>query len=385
MIDTIVLTIPKDKYIILDHDKFNPSTRGFFEPPYYDLGSRSNFSSKQNPTKKELLGGIYKPRLTVTKRIRKGYFDIPLKIEFSIPKLIYGNNFNEIQEEDFGNVIKKLKRKLKDMDILVRDIDLINAQVSAIHFSKNIALTDYSTCSMVINELAKINLTKRLDLNKTSFRNEGQVIHYHCNSYEIAIYDKMKDLGQARISEKRSIESDSIIQLNLFDNLNIKKPFEVLRIEVRLNTKRKIKQILKAINVNNEMTFKNMFNLDISKSIINHFWQYIEKDMDIHSIDTKSPSSLLETIVSSNKSIKHSKALKLLSVIILCQEVGFRALRNILSLNGKKNNYWYRLVKELRELNFPKGKKYQSITEISNSIRIFIPLKLEYYLYYKKQ
>ncbi|GAG73973.1 unnamed protein product [marine sediment metagenome] len=222
MIDTIVLTIPKDKYIILDHDKFNPSTRGLFKSPYYPLGARSNFKCTQNPTKTELLKGIYKPRLTVTKRIRKGYFEIPLKIEFSIPKLIYGNNFDEIQEEDFRNVIKKLKKKLKDMDILIRDIDLINAQVSAIHFSKNIALTDFSTCSMVIKELAKINLTKRLDLNKTSFRNEGQIIYFHCNSYEIAIYDKIKELEQAKISEKRSIESDSLIQLNLFDNLNIK-------------------------------------------------------------------------------------------------------------------------------------------------------------------
>lgn len=379
MIDTIVLTIPKDKYIILDHDKFNPSTRGLFESPYYRLGSRSNFSCKQNPTKTELLNGIYKPRLTVTKRIRKGHFDIPLKIEFSIPKLIYGNNFDEIQEEDFRNVIKKLKKKLKDMDILIRDIDLINAQVSAIHFSKNIALTDFSTCSMVINELAKINLTKRLDIDKTSFRNEGQIIHYHCNSYEIAIYDKMKDLGQARISEKRSIESDSLIQLNLFDNLNIKKPFEVLRIEVRLNTKRKIKQVLKTINVNKDLTFKNLFNLDISKRVISHFWQYIEKNINICSIDTRSPSSLLETIIGSNKGIKHSKALKLLSVIMLGQEVGFRTLRSTLDLNGKKNDYWYSLVKELRELNFPKGKKYQSITEISNSIRNFMPLSLKYY------
>jgi len=235
MIDTIVLTIPRYKYIILDHDRFSPSTKGLLESPYYSLGSRSNFSCKQNPTKTELLKGIYKPRLTITKRIRKGYFEIPLRIEFSIPKLMYGNNFDEIQEEDFKNVIKKLKKRLKDMDILIRDIDLINAQVSAIHFSKNITLTDYSTCSMVINDLSKINLTKRLDLNKTSFRNEGQAIHYHCNSYEIAIYDKLKDLEQAGVSEKRSIEEDNLIQLNLFNDKPINKPFEVLRIEIRLN------------------------------------------------------------------------------------------------------------------------------------------------------
>ena len=379
MIDTIVLTIPEDKYTILDHDKFSPSTKGLFESPYVRLGARSNFKCTQNPTKTELLKGIYKPRLTVTKRIRKGHFDIPLKIEFSIPKLIYGNNFDEIQENEFGLVIKTLQNLLKDMAIEIEETDIINATVSAIHFSKNIALTDYSTCSMVINELSKINLTKRLDLDKTSFRNEGQIIRYHCNSYEIVIYDKIKELEQSRISEKRSTESDNLIQLNLFDNIKTEKSFEVLRIEVRLNTRVKIRQVLKAININTEITFKNLFNNDTCKRIINNFWQYIEKDMDIHYIDTKSPSNLLETIINSNKGIKHSKALKLLAVIILGQEIGFRTLRNMLNLNGKKNECWYSLVRELRELNFPKNHKYQSIKEVGNSIRNFMPLKLKCY------
>jgi hypothetical protein len=379
MIDTIVLTIPKDKYTILDHNKFDPSTIGLFESPYYRLGARGNFKCTQNSTKTELQKGIYKPRLTITKRIRKGFFDIPLKIEFSIPKIIYGNNFDEIQDNDFDNVIKILKIKLNEMGIIINNMDLINSQVSAIHFSKNIALTDYSTCSMIINELSKINLTKRLDLDKTSYRNEGQIIHYHCNSYEIVIYNKIKDLEQSRISEKRSIESDNLIQLNLFDNLKIEKPFEVLRIEVRLNTREKIKQVLKTVNITTEITFKNLFNKDISKNVVCYYWQNIESDINICSIDVKSPSNTLGMIINSNIGIKPSKALKLLSAIIIGQEVGFRTLRNILNLNGKNNDYWYKLLKELKEVTFPKGQKYQSIKEISKSIRSFAPLSLKYY------
>ncbi|MCL4386307.1 MAG: hypothetical protein M1326_08360 [Cyanobacteria bacterium] len=196
MIDTIVLTIPRDKYIILDHNKFSPSTKGFFESPYYTLGSKSNFSCKQNPNKEDLINGIYKPRLTITKRISKGLIDIPLKIELSLPKLLFGNNFDELSDTYFDEIIVKLRSTLEEMAIIIKDIDLIEASVSSVHYSKNIALTDYSTCSMVINELNKINLTKRLDIDKTSYRNEGQVIHYHCNSFEIAIYDKIKDLSQ---------------------------------------------------------------------------------------------------------------------------------------------------------------------------------------------
>ena len=43
------------------------------------------------------------------------------------------------------------------MGILIKKEDLINANVSSIHYSKNIALTDYTSCSMVLNELSKIN------------------------------------------------------------------------------------------------------------------------------------------------------------------------------------------------------------------------------------
>lgn len=378
MIDTIALTIPKDKYIILNYDRFTPSARGFFETPFYNIGARNNFSCKQNPTKTELKSGLYKPRLTITKRVRNGYFDTPLKIEFSIPKLVFGNNFDEVTENHFPEIITLLKNKLKIMEILVLDSDLINANVSAIHFSKNIALTDYSTCSMIINELYKCNI-KRLDSDKTSYRNNGQSIKFHCNSYEVAIYDKIKELEQAKISEKRSIENENIIQLNLLSEIKEIKPFELLRIEIRLNSRVKIRQILKELNHCTELTFKNLFNLEFSKKVINYFWDLIIKDIHFQFIENKSNFKLLETIIRNNPGIKYSKALKLLSVLILNQEVGFAALRKLLNLNGNKNRYWYKLFEELKYLNLPEISKYNIISDVSKMISNFEPLSLKYY------
>jgi hypothetical protein len=50
---------------------------------------------------------------------------------------------------------------------------LRSAPVSAIHYSKNIPFTDYTSCSMVLNELARIDITKHLDIAHTTYRNEG--------------------------------------------------------------------------------------------------------------------------------------------------------------------------------------------------------------------
>lgn len=147
MIDTIVLTLDENSFEIVEHDKFSPSTEGlYFRSSYYRLGGRANLTCVQNPTSTELRNGIYKPRLTVTKRIDKHHqFQITLKIEFSIPKLLYGNNFDELEDDDFTLVISKLKQSLRDMGVIVSEPVLINAQVSAIHFSKNIPLVDYPT------------------------------------------------------------------------------------------------------------------------------------------------------------------------------------------------------------------------------------------------
>ena len=49
------------------------------------------------------------------------------------------------------------------MDVRVATDALLSARVSAVHYGKNIAFTNYTTCSMVIRELALIDLGRRLD------------------------------------------------------------------------------------------------------------------------------------------------------------------------------------------------------------------------------
>lgn len=110
--------------------------------------SRGYFTLVQNPTSAELKQGIYKPRLTLTHRFNcSGRSERTLAIEFSIPKLLFGNNFDELTDKDFPAVIQKLQLILKDMGVHVFEDCLINAPVSLVHYSKNIPLIDYTTPS----------------------------------------------------------------------------------------------------------------------------------------------------------------------------------------------------------------------------------------------
>ena len=76
---------------------------------------------------------------------------------------------------------------------------------------------------MVMHELSKIDpahqagpLTHRLP--------ERRTIRYHANSYKVTFYDKVKDLEKARYSEKRAMERDSSVQLDILEKLKLGKP-----------------------------------------------------------------------------------------------------------------------------------------------------------------
>jgi len=353
MIDTIVLTVKSGMFTILDHNKFSPSTIGFYDSSsYYNLGSRGNFKCVQNPTKTELKLGIYKPRLTVYKRInQKRKFEIVLKIEFSVPKLVFGNNFNEVCEKDFSNIINKLKNILKNMGVFIFEESLIEASVSAVHFSKNIVLTDYSIPYTYISQLKKLDINKRLDVNQTDFRNAGSIFKFRTNSFEIVFYDKMKELEQGIKSEKRSEEKDNILQLNLFDYLKQKKPFEVLRYEIRLNKRQKIISILNKIKYNAQPIFKNIFNENLARDILLYYINEMEnmspKLPDFESMNYK---DFFESILLANQNLRLSQALEITGFKALICEVGVREFRQLISRFG--NYQWYKLNSKFKKLKY---------------------------------
>ena len=104
MLDTIALTLDQHQFEVLEPDRFLPSAWGLISAPYYHLGARGHFACVLNPTKSDLDDGRYQPRLTLARRRVQTGFALTLRIEFSAPKLIFGNNFNELQSRDFESV-----------------------------------------------------------------------------------------------------------------------------------------------------------------------------------------------------------------------------------------------------------------------------------------
>lgn len=375
MLDTIVLTLKQSEFEMKEMDAFSPSARGLYQPPYFTLGKRGYVACVQNPTKGELEQGIYKPRLTLTKRKARGGYDISLRIEFSIPKLAHGNNFHELEDRDFGRVLDRLHVTLSGMGICVKRECLRQARVSAIHFSKNIRLADYTTCSMVLGELGKADLTRRLDCNKTDYRNEGAAIRAHTSSYEIVFYDKVRDMQQAlRISEKRGLEKDYAVQRDLFAVLP--KQWEVLRMEVRLGKPAKLQSLLDELSITVELTFQALFSAAISRAVLLHYWYKATEDVPLLALSGFAPDELFQALMKeSRNTAKPAKVLQRIGLLALAHTVGLRGTKVLVTQHADART-WQRMKKDMNGLDVSAKMKYAATREVGRCLETFEALQM---------
>ena len=377
MLDTIVLTLDQSEFEVTRPDCFTPSAAGLLMPPYYSLTPSGSFVCIQNPTKMDLEAGRYPPRLTLAKRKIVGGFALTLRIEFSAPKLIFGNNFDEVETGDFDKTLDVLNEALGCMGIRSSCNILCNAKVAAIHYSKNIAFTDYTTCSMVIHELQLIDLTRRLDLSRTDYRNEGQAIRYHANSYEVTFYDKLKDLQKAAYSVKRGIERDYGAQIRIFRDASLPKELEVLRMEVRLGTRAKIKSVLRAVGETIDPTFKVMFDAKIAKAVLMHFWAHVRSQLPLMDTRAVRPEYVLSDLAAALKGkAKPGKLLQQLGCIMLINSVGVRAAGAVIGRHSSSRS-WQRYKHEWERMPFRSETRISALNKVDDCLGLFLPLRME--------
>lgn len=368
MIDTICLLIPGQNVLYLS---------GISN---WELYSRTSQYDKfvRNPTKAEKMTGKYFPRITGYSRNKfKGSQNI--RIEFSVPKLLYLNNLDELEDKDFEEVIEVLQDRLKTMGIKVFKSILMGASVSSVHYSKNILLQDGYTSNYVISEINKVNLRKSFDFSKTRFMNDGQSLYAHATSHEFVIYDKVADLNK---DKKRAIDKDQTTkQRSIFEILNKSEFKEIIRFEIRLNHKQKLNKILQDLGYEKNLTFKDIFSSEISKKVVTSYWEKLvkEKSFGIFSI-SMSIKDMLQKLFSEDKKLKPKQAIYLLGLFMLAKdENGMRQLRTIISKNSHDRT-WYRITKDMQKSNelITKNKFRNWVTQIDKALEIYKPYKINY-------
>lgn len=363
MLDTVILTIPK-KY-------FHISKPAMFMPNADVMNNTGNCLIKcvNNASASDKRNGIYRPRLTLIKRPTKNGSEIWLKVEFSVAKILFANNVDEVQENDFEAVVGALHKSMVEMGVSVVTDKIREASVSAFHPSKNIELTDGYTSSYVINELNKIKISKKMDLNKDSFRNSGNSLQLYTGSHSMVIYDKIQDI---QTPEKRAIDKDqNKLQLSLFATLMQSDLKEILRIEVRLTKKVKLNSVMKKLGFKENPTFRDIFRKDVCQKILQNYWQELILGTNLFLFDMNSnPQTTLEKIFKAEPDMKPKKAIFLVGLWTLSKS-GIRHTRSIVEKHCVGRS-WERYSKELVFLDKISTKSYHKwVKQIDDAINNF--------------
>lgn len=374
MIDTVCLLIPKDKLTILDL-----SAQGV---PTWNLHSKTDQYDKfvKNPSKRDLDSGLYFPRLTGYKR--KGWSqDQNVRIEFSVPKLLFLNNLDELVDKDFPEVITTLQERLRAMGIIVSREVLHNASVSSAHFSKNIPLKEGYTANHLISEMNKVNLRKSFDFTRTRYINDGQSLYAHATTHQLVIYDKVADLGK---DKKRAVDKEQTpYQQSLFAQLNRNEELrEILRLEVRLSQKQKMNKVLEDLGYDKNPTFRDVFNTELSKKVVSSYWKQLIRDRNLGLLSISlSNKDILRTLFLADKKLKPKQAIYLLGLFTLSREEnGMRQLRSITSKRSHDRT-WYRIAEDVQRAGvlITKNKLRDWVTQIDTELENYKPFSVKQY------
>lgn len=366
MLDTVILTVPLGSF---------RAKSEMFTPNADILKARGNYLVKcmNNPTAADKKQGMYKPRLTLVKRMTKNGTECPLKIEFSVPKLLYGNNVEEVEEQDFSKVVSALARSLQTMGVTVSEENLRKAKVSGFHPSKNVELSEGYTSSFVITELHKIDVSQKMDLNRDSFRNSGHSLQFYTNSHSLVIYDKVQDLKKP---DKRAADKDqNALQRSLFEPLTKKETGkQILRIEARLVKRVKMNATLKRLGFAENPTFEDVFKKDLCQSILLDYWEELITSKNLFLFDVESnPKKTLDAIFKNKPNISPKEALYLVGLRVMSKQ-GIRDTRAIVERYATPRT-WYRIAEDLSFLDKISGKIYHGwVKQIRDALGAFVPL-----------
>jgi len=378
MIDTVVLKVPYPKFTVTYPDMFTPNPSGLTRAPFLPFHGQPYIKCVNNPTKDDKRDGVYRPRLTIVKRVGggQGGFAINLHIELSLPKLLYGNNFDELRNSDFDTIIATLKKQLLFMGVLVSKDDLIGADVHTVHYSKNIAFSDFATASQVLTLIPKMKLTKRLDLNRTHFINDGEAVRSYAKSHEFVMYDKIADLQQSKDRATEKDDREFNPQMDMFTELRRASPIEVLRLELRLKSRQKMKTFFAKLDITNDLTFWSIFSENVSQRCLQHYWQDIYDALRPVLLQGLTPTEQCALIMRQRREWTPQRVMALVGLCVMLREDGHRKLRREFEKKFSPRTL-QRMYKDVKGLDFKILNRAQPFEHITKVLAEFKPSKLK--------
>lgn len=198
------------------------------------------------------------------------------RITFSAPKLVYGNNISEVNENMFESIVDQLHKQLELLDLptIITKDSLRLAKVSRVDYGKNVILPRGTSMYAVNNVLSRAEHKNSSKFFQVQYK-QGELVRSHIRKRAAIIYDKKAEYNASLSSYKPPMLSDCIEG----------KPYlgkdcsNILRFEIQIQSTDQLKRELKSLKLEQNTSFENVFSLDISRKILLKYWDLNAKNV----------------------------------------------------------------------------------------------------------
>lgn len=216
----------------------------------------------------------YQPKVELFETLSRDQRNVQyvLRIEFSVPKLLYGNSLEEAIDATKDEVVSALIRALSRISIDVTAEALEKASVSGVHFCKNILLPRDIRMREVLKELACMDISKTVDVMSKQFKNGGKVLNIYSGTVERSFYDKIADAHRPK--NKRSDKKLVGRERGIIDTLDLQGR-EMFRYEYRIKMAQTVRRDINAIlkrDKKSSVVFEDLFVPELSKAMLLASW-----------------------------------------------------------------------------------------------------------------
>lgn len=252
-------------------------------------------------------------------------------INVNLPKLVFGDNIQEITEDHLKTVVDLIRIHLQEIGIEVLPGFEKALSVTYLEIGKNIV--SYGTpISYVLTFLKRaIDVKGRKKTGSITYLNEAGMLTIGNKQKLLVFYDKAKEVSafEAHRSGKDDLPLVDFIARLAEQNA------EILRVELRL-TRLAVKKMFEHLGVRNPC-LSDLFNGTLMHNTLEKAWQEIPLSSEIIGEDDEgSAELLLEQIIRSNPKNRAIDALARLGLSELEKTLAKTEIRKILmSLVGK--------------------------------------------------
>lgn len=158
---------------------------------------------------------------------------------------------------------------------------------------------------------------------------------------------------------------------------NLRKKLQVLRLEVRLGSRQKIKSLFKTLGIERELTFDALYNADLSKLVLLHYWQNFTADMPIIALSGFKPEDIYAAMLAESEgATKPAKLLQRLGLLMLVDSIGMRGTKCLISEHADART-WQRIKKDVGSIDQLANLTFSAIREAEQTLHAFEPMRLE--------